>query len=517
MSESASAGIRPGRRRWIGAVIVALWLLSVGLLLRREFGGTAFRNGPDLTALEGNVAYAVLVPGTAGAEQRVGAIGMVREPEARGGFQGTTVRIEAAMALELLGKPTELDVDGAMWRPDAPEEAARQAELEFRVDSQGHEFQLVGELAGGRLIGEVRSAGETLPLDLPVGGDVLVESGLGASLRFPRMEVGETMRFSSFDPLTLSRGRAKVTCVGEETLDLAGQKVEAKRLQVEASGIETVAWIDESGTVLRAETPLGLILERLPAGVPIEGSTRIETADFLGQTAIHPTGLKPSRGAHRMVLRLSGVELEPPFDNAQQPIGGPTGDGIVIEISRDAVANAKTASRPAQVHLSADAFVQSDHAEIRERARRIVGEETDPWRRAQMLHDWVFERIEKEPVVSIPSALEVLRERRGDCNEHTVLYAALARSLGIPTRIAIGLVWSDELDGFYYHAWPEIFLEGDGGRWVRTDPTLGQAIADATHLKLLEGGIESWPRLLAYLGKLQVEVLETDSTQDTTP
>ena len=40
------------------------------------------------------------------------------------------------------------------------------------------------------------------------------------------------------------------------------------------------------------------------------------------------------------------------------------------------------------------------------------------------------------------------------------------------------------------------------------DPTLGQPLADATHIKLLNGGIESWPRLLPYLGKLEIEVLE---------
>lgn len=46
------------------------------------------------------------------------------------------------------------------------------------------------------------------------------------------------------------------------------------------------------------------------------------------------------------------------------------------------------------------------------------------------------------------------------------------------------------------------------GRWVWMDPTLDQPLADATHLKLLNGGIESWPRLVPYLGKVQVEALE---------
>ena len=38
--------------------------------------------------------------------------------------------------------------------------------------------------------------------------------------------------------------------------------------------------------------------------------------------------------------------------------------------------------------------------------------------------------LEKKPTVSLPSAREVLRTRIGDCNEHTVLYVAMARAAG---------------------------------------------------------------------------------------
>ena len=41
------------------------------------------------------------------------------------------------------------------------------------------------------------------------------------------------------------------------------------------------------------------------------------------------------------------------------------------------------------------------------------------------------------------------------------------------------------------------------------DPTFGQQFADATHIKLVDGGPETWPRLLGYIGNLDIEVLET--------
>ena len=154
--------------------------------------------------------------------------------------------------------------------------------------------------------------------------------------------------------------------------------------------------------------------------------------------------------------------------------------------------------------LVGDVFVQVDHPLIVQQAADIVGDSVSQWEQARKLYDWTYDNIEKTIVLSFPSALDVLKTKEGDCNEHTVLFTAMARSLNIPTRIAIGAVWSDALSGFYYHAWPEVFV----GQGIPMDPTLGQEIADATHIKLLNGNIESWPRLLAYLGQLQVEVLE---------
>jgi transglutaminase-like putative cysteine protease len=110
--------------------------------------------------------------------------------------------------------------------------------------------------------------------------------------------------------------------------------------------------------------------------------------------------------------------------------------------------------------------------------------------------------LRKRITPSIPSALQVLDARQGDCNEHTVLYVALARSLGLPARTAVGLV---HIRGrFYYHAWPEVWL---GGEWIAIDPTLGQAPADASHLRFLVGGLARQVELVRLIGRLSVDIL----------
>ncbi len=119
-----------------------------------------------------------------------------------------------------------------------------------------------------------------------------------------------------------------------------------------------------------------------------------------------------------------------------------------------------------------------------------------------LIGQWVYENIEKDLTISMPSAVDILKIRKGDCNEHTSLYTALARAAGLPTKVCIGIVYKDGY--FYYHAWPAVYL----GSWLPIDPTFGQEVADAAHIKLLEGGFERQADLMRVVGKISVTVLE---------
>jgi transglutaminase-like putative cysteine protease len=59
-------------------------------------------------------------------------------------------------------------------------------------------------------------------------------------------------------------------------------------------------------------------------------------------------------------------------------------------------------------------------------------------------------------------------------------------------------------DGFYYHAWPKVFV----GKWVHCDPTFGQAVADATHFELVSGDFSAQAKLAVTLGRIGIEILD---------
>ena len=113
--------------------------------------------------------------------------------------------------------------------------------------------------------------------------------------------------------------------------------------------------------------------------------------------------------------------------------------------------------------------------------------------------------------------MEVLRTKIGDCNEHTALYVAMARALGIPARISVGLVYVR--GAFYYHAWPEVYLpEGqDRGLWLPVDPTFNQFPADGMHLRLARGGLEKQAAILPLIGQVQLTVLDVEFAPGSVP
>jgi transglutaminase-like putative cysteine protease len=160
-------------------------------------------------------------------------------------------------------------------------------------------------------------------------------------------------------------------------------------------------------------------------------------------------------------------------------------------------------------------FIESDDPQIVAEATKAVGAGDTPRVRAERLVRYVNALLEKKPTVSLPSAREVLRTKVGDCNEHTALYVAMARAAGIPARIAVGLAFSN--GAFYYHAWPEVYLDEGRGRglWLPVDPTFNQFPADTLHLRLARGSLADQARILPLIGKLEIAVLDLDMTPGT--
>jgi transglutaminase-like putative cysteine protease len=156
---------------------------------------------------------------------------------------------------------------------------------------------------------------------------------------------------------------------------------------------------------------------------------------------------------------------------------------------------------PQPADLAPAPLIESDHVKIRQLAKTLAAPGDPPRARVRKIMDWLAAHIERRPVVSVPSALVTLEQGRGDCNEHAVLFAALARAAGIAAQVEAGLVY---LKGrFYYHAWNRVYLD----KWVTVDAIFGQLPADVTHIRLVRGSTADQLNLLGVLGRLKIKVL----------
>ncbi|UCE18332.1 MAG: tetratricopeptide repeat protein [Gemmatimonadota bacterium] len=134
-----------------------------------------------------------------------------------------------------------------------------------------------------------------------------------------------------------------------------------------------------------------------------------------------------------------------------------------------------------EAYLGATPYIQSDDTTIVNLAQEIVGEERNAYKVAVKLCEWVHFNIDYRFLFSNVTARDVLKTKSGDCSEFSLLYTAMARAAGVPTRECQGIVYGS--DGkFYRHAWIESWV----GEWVTMDPTWNELIADATHLKFGE-------------------------------
>lgn len=343
------------------------------------------------------------------------------------------------------------------------------------------------------------------------------------SLSVPRrlaaagLRAGAHHELSLFDPATLRNAPLVVDVLAREVVSAAGRPVPAFRVRTQFGGITAFSWITDTGEVVKEESPLGLVVVRetqeraVELGVP--GEIRNDMLEAAAVVPSPPVRIDDPGAVERLRLRLRNAEGLDPADlqGAGQTVAG---DAFEIRDLQDAPLGPPDPQ--AARYLAPEPFIESDAPEIVAEARAATAGASSPRERAERLVRHVSELLEKKPTVSLPSALEVLRTRVGDCNEHTALFVALARASALPARIAVGLVYLR--GGFYYHAWPEVYVEERGrALWLPVDPTLNQFPADATHLRLARGGLDRQAVIMPLIGRLEMTNVRVDLTPGSVP
>jgi hypothetical protein len=362
------------------------------------------------------------------------------------------------------------------------------------------DIELSGNVKGRDLSLTINSSGVKTTKEIRLSKEPTL-SGPAVTEMLRGLKTGDRISVPVFDPSLMGVEDLEFIVSAKENIMSMGKMREAYKVNGKMKGIEFTTWVTEMGEVLREESPMGFLLVKETK----DDALRIArpSLDLLSQAAV-PFKVKLSPDISYLKVRLTGISFKGlELDGGRQKL---TGD--VLEINKE-VLDARLKTRDTEIrgkafdeYLNNTIFIQSKDPQIRGLAREIIKDEKDPLVAARLLYDWVYRNIEKVPTVTIPMATDVLKTKKGDCNEHTTLFAALARAAGIPAKIAVGLTYKDGF--FYYHAWPEFYA----GHWIAVDPTLGQFPADASHIRLITGDIDRQIQILPVINKIHIEGLE---------
>jgi Transglutaminase-like superfamily len=380
-------------------------------------------------------------------------------------------------------------------------------QLDFEISSGRFRFRVQGTVNGNILHATTESAGSRRRLDIALKDKSYHFGGIIDAVAATDLNPGDRYIFNIFDPASMGQAQVIAEVVGREIVNNSASSLPATKVSLNFKGVSQLVWIAKDGDVVKETGLLGISLVKTDRKDALEGLADESVQDLTQASSVASNVLFENVEALKVLkIKIQGITPQ----NLQLQGGRQTFKGQVLTVEKESLTDLASELSPQnltaleKIFLRPSAFIQSDHQKVQDLAKEILGADVTapPLTRARKLVDWVHTHIEKRPVLSLPDALSTLENRVGDCNEHAVLLAALARAAGIPTRIEAGLVY---LRGrFYYHAWNLMYL----GKWVTADSVFGQLPADVSHLRLVTGSSEQQMDLMGVIGKIQLTVVQ---------
>lgn len=377
----------------------------------------------------------------------------------------------------------------------------------MEITTAGHATKIEGTLQDKELTLTSYTQGVPHTQTIMLKEKPYIPDALEELIRRKNLKTGDEISIPYFDPTTQSSSTARIRIGNQETVHVMGTEMTGMRVDLDYMGIQSRLWLDDDYTLIKESVP-AMGMEMIPmtreeALAEIEPAEAFDLLSFfavqLSTPIPHPTTLSYLKLSLENVS-TEDLDLQDDFQHVRAD------EPIIVESYRAQIQDLPEISLPITEHaefLEPSVYIQCRNEEIIKAAHEFVDGEKNATKAAEKLVHGVYHLIKKNPTASLPSALDVLRTKEGDCNEHSILFTAFARAIGLPTKIYVGLV---NLDGtaYFYHAWCAVWL----GKWVPVDPTFDQFPADVGHLKLKEGELAEQAKVLKVVGRLHIDVLE---------
>ena len=413
---------------------------------------------------------------------------------------------EAMFRVTMMGVPQEMQIhtrrlfdhDGAL------------REIISEVKDLGGASVFHAKVAGDDLLVVSKVGGVEEELTLPRPRESLTDTLKHAHWVRQEPAIGDTITFALFEPMYKQEVSGISQVMGIEQRFFQGVHVDVYKIttSLERLGIESTAYVTRDGVtvedVVAGSITMRLEDEKLAKNTDYSNDVVISNAVIIDERIENP------RNRERLRLLLKGpLGMEHIFIDGRQRIVAEEEHFLFeaqVQTAPEEAPELPITEAELERWIEASTFVQSDDERIIAQAREIIGDETDSWKAAQLISEWVASNVKNVFSARLTNALEVLHSLKGDCTEHSILFIALARAVGLPAREVSGLVYIDDGPGFYYHQWAKVWV----GKWIDVDPTFEQNLADVTHIKLAEGDLFEQAKIMPIIGNLQIQVLPNE-------
>lgn len=389
-----------------------------------------------------------------------------------------------------------------------------------------------GTIENGKLKLSTSQAGMTNEKTYPFDPEVKFAWGQLLEQKKRGIKPGTKFSIKSYDPSVSvdSALRMDFEVFDKEPVDVHGKKKElykvVSKVKLQQMDIPTESWVDKEARPAVINMNLGIIQVRVVESTKAEAMQVGGASPEMFFSTLIKVDEKIPQSAQEVVLKLSvpkgGDKLPDLPDTGMQKFVRKNDYEGTLTIKRldwKKIRQCKQAAdtREMATYLQASSFLDTKDNRIKLLARKGVGTAATPAEKAAALREFVTEYIENKGLdVGFATASEVARTRSGDCSEHGVLLAALARAAGLPSRAVSGIVqvpWEsmpvESKSAFGYHMWTQVYI---CGQWVDIDGALRQTECDPTHIALSllplnnEGLIDSVTSLIPLMGRLQIKV-----------
>lgn len=354
----------------------------------------------------------------------------------------------------------------------------------------------------------------------------------GSSFSLASFEIGRTWIPPASDAAYFTH--ATVHVLRRENIKVGARSYDALVVTRGDDSHKTTSWVLGDGQEIRTESPqMYISLKPVGQGSPPDlmeiRETAAEAESFERKGGVNIFVIESDRAipdstqVNDLKVRFLGISDKSlaKTDGRQSSTFLPKEKTAAYHIASRSFNPAKSIQLPVKEQeyakwLAESSGIQVSDEAIQKVAHEITGSETNAYTAATKIRAWVHDNMTYDLAIrELRPTSDILRTKRGVCTDYTILYTALARAAGIPTKMVVGpwyVPWYGD-GSFQFHTWAESFV----GEWVAFDAVLPTVYVDATHIKMFEGGTETVSDYAKALGRSRAEIMDYSYLEGANP